>query len=180
MKLEISPSGRAACRGCKKPIPKGEVRFAESYTMPGSDTVAYRYFHTACAVAKMATELKQAIEAYEGELPERETLLAAIANAPKKTGKDRPLPHADRAPTSRARCTQCGEPIEKGTLRIGVQRDAEPGSFTRGPSYMHVGCGRAWARDSDLDETEWVEKVVENSAFEADETARLREEITPA
>jgi len=175
MKLEVSPSGRAACRGCKKPIAKGEVRFAESYTMPGTDQVAFRYHHTACAVAKLASELGEAIAAYEGELPEREALLAAIASAPKKTGKDRPLPHADRAPTSRARCTQCGEPIEKGTLRIGVQREADPGSFARGPSYMHAGCGRAWARDSDLDVAEWAEKVVVNSAFEDAETTALRE-----
>lgn len=177
MKLEVSPSGRAACRICKKPIAKGEVRFAESYTMPGTDQAAFRYHHTTCAAPKLPAELKEAIDAYEGELPEREALLAAIANAPKKTGKDRPLPHADRAPTSRATCTQCGEGIEKGTWRIGVAREADPGSFARGPSYMHAACGRAWARDSDLDAGEWIEKVVSNSAFEEADTTALREAI---
>ena len=82
MKLEVSPSGRAGCRGCKKPVAKGEVRFAESFTMPGAEDVSYRYWHLPCAAVKLAASLKTAVDAYEGELPERAAIELAIANAP--------------------------------------------------------------------------------------------------
>lgn len=176
MKLEVSPSGRAGCRGCKKPIPKGEVRFAESFTMPGSDQESYRYWHLPCAAAKLGTELKAAMDAYEGDLPERAAIELAIANAPKKTGKDRPLPHADRAPTSRAKCIQCGEGIEKASLRVGVQREAEPGAaFARGPSYLHPACALPYVRDAepDTDLEAWKAKMIANADLPEPETTEL-------
>ena len=71
MKLELSPSGRAACRGCKNPVPKGELRFAESYVLPGSDQPGHRYWHLECAAKKLAGPVAQALAAYEGEVPNR-------------------------------------------------------------------------------------------------------------
>jgi hypothetical protein len=36
-KIEDSPTGRAACRGCKESIPRGALRFAEEFASPYSE-----------------------------------------------------------------------------------------------------------------------------------------------
>jgi hypothetical protein len=180
MKLEISPSGRAACRGCKSPVAKGEVRFAESYTIPGGDQPGHRYWHLACAAKKNVTGFTDALSAYEGEVPERETLLALVAAAPKKKGKDLPLPHVDRAPTSRAKCIQCSEPIEKGAYRIGVERDVDAGGFGgRAAGYMHPACVPAYAEEHLGDESvdDLLAKVFTNAQSSPDEMAEVRAQV---
>src|SRR5947209_5684823 len=50
-KIEPAPSGRASCRGCKAPIAKGDLRFAEELANPYSDEggTSFRYWHLACA-----------------------------------------------------------------------------------------------------------------------------------
>lgn len=180
MKLEISPSGRAACRGCKSPVAKGEVRFAESYTIPGGDQPGHRYWHLACAAKKNVTGFTDALSAYEGEVPERDTLLALVAAAPKKKGKDLPLPHVDRAPTSRAKCIQCSEPIEKGAYRIGVERDVDAGGFGgRAAGYMHPACVPAYAEEHLGDESvdDLLAKVFANAQSSPDEMAEVRAQV---
>ncbi len=177
MRIETSPSGRASCRGCKVTIAKGVLRFAESYVMPGSDQEAFRYWHLECAAKKLAGGLQTALSAYEGEVPERAALEQAIANAPKKTGKDRPLPHADRAPTGRAKCMQCEAQLEKGAWRVAVEREVDTGAFvTRGAGYLHPGCLLAWAEASGGDAEALIEKIMvhsEPSEAERDELLTL-------
>lgn len=182
MKLEVSPSGRAACRGCKNPVPKGELRFAESYVLPGSDQPGHRYWHLECAAKKLAGPVAQALAAYEGEVPNRAAVEALLASAPKKAG-DRPLPHADRAPTGRARCLQCREGIEKGALRIAVEREVETGMMTtKSAGYLHPGCAFAWTEEhlDDGDPTEWLAKVFAQSELSDDDRAELTAALAPA
>lgn len=165
MRIEISPSGRAGCRGCKAAIAKGVLRFAESYVMPGSDQQALRYWHLECAAKKLGGTLQAALAEYEGDVPEREALEALIKSAPKKTGKDRPLPHADRAPTGRAKCMQCDAQLEKGAWRVAVEREVDTGAFvTRGPGYLHPGCVTAWVEEHPHPlGDELIERLLQNS-----------------
>lgn len=47
-------------------------------------------------------------------------------------------PFAELAKSSRSKCVVCGEKIEKGTVRIGVERVIETPNFTgRGAAYLH-------------------------------------------
>lgn len=56
------------------------------------------------------------------------------------------LPSADLAPTGRAKCIHCTQPIAKQTVRIAVPREIDTGSFvTTGPGYLHPSCAEAWA-----------------------------------
>jgi hypothetical protein len=51
------------------------------------------------------------------------------------------FPFAELAKSSRSKCVVCGEKIEKGTVRIGVERLIETPNFTgRGAAYLHPGC----------------------------------------
>ena len=180
MRIEVSPSGRASCRGCKKPIAKGELRFAETYVIPGMDTEGTRYFHLACASTKAAAGLAQALASYEGELPERAALEEAIRqSAAKGAAKTAPLPHADKAPTGRAKCMECREPIAKDSWRVAVEREIQAGAMqTTGAGYMHPGCALGWAKEHEVPDAEkWIDEILEHSGLPEKESAELRAEI---
>jgi hypothetical protein len=175
MRIEVSPSGRAACRGCKKPVAKGELRFAESYSLPGGDE-GFRYWHLTCAAQKVGGHLKTALAAYAGDVPDRADLEAMIAKGPKKA-QDRPLPHVDRAPTSRAKCMVCDEAIEKDSYRVCVERELEIGmSVTRGAGYLHPKCTSAWTQEN-LEEgsqvADWMKTMFDNSGLDPAEVTEV-------
>lgn len=180
MRIEVSPSGRASCRGCKKAVAKGELRFAETYVIPGMDTEGTRYFHLSCAATKAAAGLQQALASYEGEIPERAALEEAInKSAAKGPGKTAPLPHADKAPTGRAKCMECREAIAKDSWRVAVEREIHAGAMqTTGAGYMHPGCALGWAGENSIDDTEaWIDTILANSGLPEKESAEVRQEI---
>jgi hypothetical protein len=140
--IEQAKSGRAACRTCKQAIAKGELRFGEETPNQFGEGPSLRWHHLPCAAERLPVELAAALTAYPGQVPERAALEAAMADA-QASGRGKPgtLPHADRAPTGRARCMQCRQPIEKDSLRIAVERELETGAMmTRGAGYLHPGC----------------------------------------
>ena len=140
--IEEAKSGRASCRTCKKTIAKGELRLGVEVQTQFSDTPSMQWHHVLCAAAKLPAELKEALAAYEGEVPNRAELDQAMEEAIKKGGaKPGGFPYTDRAPTGRAKCMQCDAAIEKGSFRVAVEREVDTGSFaTRGAGYLHPRC----------------------------------------
>jgi len=140
--IEEAKSGRASCRTCKKPIPKGELRLGVETQTQFSDTPSLQWHHVLCAAAKLPAELKAALAEYPGEVANRAALDAAMADAEKKgAAKPAGFPYVDRAPTGRARCMVCEQPIEKASLRVAVERELEVGgNVTRGAGYLHPRC----------------------------------------
>ena len=183
MHIETSPSGRAACRGCKKKIDKGELRFAETYMIPGTDQEGSRYFHLKCAATKVGAGLKEAMDAYEDEIPDKEELEELIKKAPAKKGgpPKGKFPAADKAPTGRARCIQCSEAIEKGSWRVAIEREIDTGTFvTKGAGYMHPGCAPEWTESNEAGDFDaWVSSVIENSGLEGGDADELKGLLQP-
>jgi len=140
--IEEAKSGRAACRTCKKPIAKGELRLGVEAQTQFSDAPSLQWHHLLCAAAKLPAELKAALAEYPGEVPNRAELDAAIDEAAKKgAAKPAGFPYADKAPTGRARCMVCQQPIEKGSFRVAVERELELGAnVTQGAGYLHPRC----------------------------------------
>jgi hypothetical protein len=140
--IEEAKTGRASCRTCRKPIAKGELRLGVETQTQFSDAPSLQWHHLLCAAGKLPDELKAALADYPGEVPNRAELDAAMAEAGKKTAaKPAGFPYADHAPTGRARCMVCQQPIEKGALRIAVERELEVGSnVTKGAGYLHPQC----------------------------------------
>ena len=137
-RVELSPSGRASCRGCKKAIAKGVPRFAEEVPNPFSDDggVASRYWHLECAAPRLANALAPALAAFEGEIPDRAAIDSLVADHLKP-----PMPYAERAPNGRARCRACDESIAKGELRVAFERTFEsPMGPQPGQAYAHARC----------------------------------------
>lgn len=137
-KVEVATTGRARCRGCKQAIEKGALRFGEEFKNPYSEDggMSYRYWHLPCAAAKLANELGPALAAFEGEVPDRQGLLALIAQHEKPA-----MPYAERAPNGRASCRACHESIAKQELRVAFERTFDgPMGPQKGASYAHARC----------------------------------------
>ncbi|MBI3723332.1 hypothetical protein HY251_05175 [bacterium] len=150
--IEPAKSGRAACRTCKEPIAKGELRLGvEAPNMFGDDgAVSYQWHHLACGAKKKPVQLKEAMASFTGEIPGRADLEKALDEAGAKA-KPAKFPYAELASTGRARCQECEEPLEKGKLRVAIEREVETGSFvTKGAGYLHPRCAKAHVGDPDL------------------------------
>jgi poly [ADP-ribose] polymerase len=140
--IEVAKSARAMCRTCRAAIAKGELRFGEEVPSAfgdGSGTTRL-WHHLPCAAKKKPEKLRVALASFDGEVPDRAALDAAIAvNEPKQ--KPIHFPYAERASTSRSRCGECHQGIDKGELRVAFERDPEPGGMTIGaPRYFHARC----------------------------------------
>src|SRR5450432_3688332 len=98
--IEEAKSGRASCRTCKKTIAKGELRLGVEVTTQFSDTPSMAWHHLLCAAGKLPAELKEAMAAYEGDIPDKAAIDKAMGEAIKK-GHAKPggFPYVDRAPT---------------------------------------------------------------------------------
>lgn len=168
--LEIAKSGRATCRSCRKPIAKAELRFGEETVNQFAEdgATSYRWHHVKCAATSMPLELRAALAAYEGEVPDRAELDATIDEAAAKLPP--PFPHADKAPTGRARCQGCGEAIAKGAIRVAVARDIERGmSVTKGAGYLHPACAAAYVEEQGGTHAELTEGLRANTRDLTDE-----------
>lgn len=99
--IESARSGRATCRKCKEPLPKGELRFGmEAQTARGT---TMQWYHLACAAKtkKVAARFIEDLSAYEGEVPDRAAWIeAATALLPesKKTKATKAKPAAEVVP----------------------------------------------------------------------------------
>jgi hypothetical protein len=139
--IEVAKSGRATCRTCKTAIAKDTLRFGEEFTSQFADGGSHRWHHLMCAAKKFPARLKTALSSFPDPVPDREELDQAIESSAGKPKAPEAFPYADRAPTGRARCMQCEASVEKGALRVAVEREVDTGTFvSRGPGYLHPGC----------------------------------------
>jgi hypothetical protein len=178
--IEEAKSGRAGCRTCRKPIAKGELRFGEEVPNQFGDEgdTSYRWHHLNCAASAKPEELKSALATFEGMPPEqRAEVDRLIAEAEAK--KPPPYPHADKAPTGRARCQGCGENIAKGEIRVAFEREIERGMGTqKGAGYLHPRCAAAYLEQQGSTHDALTEAIRTNTrGLEEEEMERLFAEV---
>lgn len=159
--IEESKSSRATCRTCKQKIDKGVLRFGEETPNQFNEgEVSYFWNHLTCAAGKKPLLVREVLANFTGTVPDREALEALLSNAKTKApAGERPFPFAERASTGRSKCMQCDEAIEKGALRVAIEREVDTGSFVRkGPGYLHATCAKEHTGDAEL-----LEKVKKNT-----------------
>lgn len=181
--IEEAKSGRAGCRTCRKPIAKGELRFGEEVENQFADggETTHRWHHMTCAATSKTDALRLALSAHEGTPPIpdelRASLESAMADADAK--KPPPYPHADKAPTGRAKCQGCGETIAKGELRVAFERDIERGmTVTKGAGYLHPKCAAAYIEENGGTHAELTDGLRANTKdLSAEEMEKLFAEV---
>jgi hypothetical protein len=161
--IEESKSNRATCRTCRQKIDKGVLRFGEETvnTFSSDGGTSYFWHHLTCAAGKVPAKVKTAMASFTGPIPDKDKLEAILAAPPKASGKGgakASYPYAERASTGRSKCMQCDEAIEKGTMRVAVEREVDTGTFTStGPGYLHPACAAEYTGDDSL-----LEKIKAN------------------
>lgn len=156
--IEESKSNRATCRTCRQKIDKGILRFGEETvnTFNPDGGSSYFWHHLECAAGKVPAKVQQALTTFTGVVPDREKLDAILAAPPKASaraaaGPKAAYPYAERASTGRSKCMQCDEAIEKGTLRIAVEREVDTGTFSStGPGYLHPTCASEYTGEDGM------------------------------
>jgi hypothetical protein len=145
--FEPAASGRAKCRGCGEKIAAGELRFGESLPNPFADGEMIHWFHLDCAAFKRPEPFLEALAALEEPLSDSERLKGeaergiAHRRLPRVNG-------AERAPSGRAQCRSCREPIAKDAWRIPLVF-YEDGRFEPA-GFVHARCARAYFETSDV------------------------------
>lgn len=153
--FEHASSGRAKCRGCELKIDKGELRFGEREPNVFGDGEMTLWFHLSCGAYKRPEPFLEALD-FDGpliegvpaaDIPDADSL-RAIAE---RGVTDRRLPRvngASRAPTGRAICRHCREPIDKDTWRIELvvfeEYRFQPAGF------IHAGCAGDYLGTADI------------------------------
>jgi hypothetical protein len=147
--IEHAPTGRAKCRGCDQAITKGDLRFGERLPNPFSDNDGEmtRWFHLRCAAFKRPEPLLETLAETSESIDGRDRL-----EQDAKAGiEHRRLPRVDsasRAPSGRAACRSCKEPIPKDAWRIALVF-YEDGRFA--PSgYIHLTCVPGYLETTDI------------------------------
>jgi hypothetical protein len=145
--IESAPTGRAKCRGCGEKIAASVLRFGESLPNPFAEGETTHWFHLECAAYKRPEPFLETLEARAEPLPDGERLAAearygiAHRRLPRLSG-------VERAPSGRAQCRSCRNPIEKGAWRIPLVF-YEEGQFAPSGS-IHVSCAQAYFETTDV------------------------------
>jgi poly [ADP-ribose] polymerase len=146
--VEAAKTGRAKCRSCREPIEKGSLRFGEEQPSAFAEGLQWVWYHLTCAAKKRPTKVREALAAFEGEVPDRAELDRLLAEADETATT---TPYAERAPTGRSKCQHCEQPIEKGTLRVAFERELEVGGMARaGVGFLHSSCAAKYL-DQEMD-----------------------------
>lgn len=144
--IEPAKTGRAKCRGCDRPIDKDHLRFGERVANVFGDGETTLWFHLRCAAYKRPQPFLESLAEH------REVDHAAELAADAQRGiEHRRLPRlngAERAPTGRARCRSCRQPIQRGSWRFSLvyfeEYRFEPSGF------IHAGCARDYFGTAEL------------------------------
>jgi hypothetical protein len=145
--FEPASSGRSKCRGCARPIQRGELRFGERVPNPFGGGEATLWFHPLCAAYKRPQALLEALAGTTDGVPDREALERAARGSVAHKRLER-IDGAERSPTGQAKCRSCHEPVVKGSWRIRVVF-YEEGRFAPG-GYVHLGCREAYFETGDI------------------------------
>jgi len=144
--FELATTGRAKCRGCGQPLPKGELRFGERLPNPFGEGETTHWFHPVCAAYKRPDAIVETLEGAQ-DVPDREGL-ERIARATLAHSRLQRIDGAERSPTGQAKCRHCKEAIEKGAWRIRIVFHEE-GNFSPG-GYLHLACARGYFEAVDI------------------------------
>jgi hypothetical protein len=167
--FEAAPSGRAKCRGCGEAIAKGELRFGERLPNPYGEGEMTLWFHPVCAMYKRPEPLLEALAAADAPLEDAERFEIGARHGL----AHRRLPRLDgteRAPSGRARCRSCREPIPKDGWRISLVF-YEEGRFEPG-GFIHLGCAAEYFETADI-----LDRVRHFSRLSEAELAEIAREL---
>jgi Poly(ADP-ribose) polymerase and DNA-Ligase Zn-finger region len=165
--IEPAASGRAKCRGCSRPIAKGELRLGARLPNPfDEENELTLWFHLRCGAYTRPEPFLEAVKDTT-EIVENRDALEAEARRGLELERLPRLRGLELAPTGRSTCRHCREPIEKKVWRIVLTfYSEEEGRFSPG-GFLHLKCAREYFGTADLrDRIEYFTTGMERSDLE--------------
>ena len=147
--IEPASTGRAKCRGCGRPIAKGELRFGEQIPNPFAEGETTLWFHPLCAAYKRPEAVLQKLAEGGAAVPDA----TALERAARGSSAQRRMPRVDgaeKAASGQAKCRHCKQKIERGAWRIRLVF-FEEGRFSPG-GFIHLDCGKDYFEGHDVRE----------------------------
>jgi Poly(ADP-ribose) polymerase and DNA-Ligase Zn-finger region len=147
--FEHAPTGRSKCRGCSRPIERGELRFGERVPNVFAEGETTLWFHPRCAAYKRPQAILDALQAGVEGVPvpaDIESIALASLAHPRIARID----GAEKSRSGQARCRQCQQPIERGSWRIRIVY-YEEGRFAPG-GFVHLSCRNEYFETVELRE----------------------------
>ena len=167
--FETAASGRSKCRGCARPIQRGELRFGERAPNLFGEGETTLWFHPLCAAYKRPEPVLEALAGTTDSVPDRGDLeRAALGSAANK--RLQRIDGAERSPSGKANCRSCHQPVARGSWRIRVVF-YEEGRFAPG-GYVHLACRKVYFETDEI-----LNQVLQ---FSADLSDADREELIRA
>jgi hypothetical protein len=169
-KIEAARSSRSKCRTCRRKIDKDKLRLG--ILLEGPYGTGYLWHHLTCAARRRIEDVEAAYaeNAHEGlQAPSLSELQALQEKAAKVRSARKEPPYAERAPSDRSKCKNCGEAIAKSALRIVLAREISFGNQVRStPINVHAGCVAAelQAEDCTTEVDGFEESLRQNSELE--------------
>ena len=145
--FEVAPTGRAKCRGCNQPLPRGELRFGERLPNAFGEGEMTLWFHPMCAAFKRPEPLLEALPQAPENLSDREAL-ERVAHGSLAHRRLPRVDGAERAPSGQAKCRSCREPIARGTWRIRLVFYEEGRLSPAG--FIHLACRKEYFEGHDV------------------------------
>jgi hypothetical protein len=154
--IEGARSGRSRCKVCRRTINKETLRLG--ILIEGPYGTGYLWHHLNCAARRKFEQVEQAYEdqAWNNaktppeKVPAIDELRKLREEAESRRQNRKQIPYAELAPTGRAKCKHCGEPLEKGSVRVTLGRGVYFGSQVRtGPINVHPRCVAAELKADD-------------------------------
>jgi hypothetical protein len=144
--IEPATSGRAKCRGCQGKIDKDVLRYGEAVPNAFGEGEALHWYHLRCGAEKRPESFAKALAESTVDIENRADLerVTAVGIAHPRLSR---FARLERASSGRAKCQSCHEVIEKGALRLVLER-VEDGMVS-GSGFVHVACALAYAGATD-------------------------------
>jgi hypothetical protein len=145
--IEGARSSRSRCKSCRRKIEMGKLRIG--VLIEGPYGTGYLWHHLKCLARRRPEQVEEAygLEAWKEaktppkKLPSLDELRKLAEESAERKKQRRELPYAEIDPSGRAKCKHCGEPLEKGTVRIVLGREVEFGNQVRtSPIQVHARC----------------------------------------
>ena len=126
--IEGARSSRSRCKTCRRKIDKGALRIG--ILIEGPYGIGYLWHHIRCAARQQFEKVEEAygLEAWKGakeplaKVPSLDELRKYSEETEEKKRVRKQIPYAELDPSGRAKCKHCGEPMEKGSLRVVLGR----------------------------------------------------------
>ncbi|HSF19935.1 MAG TPA: hypothetical protein VLK65_30720 [Vicinamibacteria bacterium] len=145
--IEGARSSRSKCKTCRKKIDKDVLRIG--VLIEGPYGVGYLWHHLTCAAKRRLDDVEEAyeIEAWNnakeppGEVPPIEAMRKLSEEAEEQRQARKRIPYGEVDPSGRAKCKNCGELMDRGSLRVVLGREIEFGNQYRTmPIQVHARC----------------------------------------